>query len=107
MFVLKRILQRSFSVSKGVNLSKGLRKLLKEELVHEKTTHFQDKSIEDSLKELEYSLIEKNESNIIELRKELDDYLFIINVEARKPEKLDLEEETQIEKGIYNVFIRG
>ena len=103
MFVLKKILQRSFSVSKGINLSKGLRGLLKEELEHERASHFQDKSIEASLKELQFSLIDNKESNGLELRKDLDDYLFLINVEARKPEKMDSNEEIQEQKGIFYI----
>lgn len=64
---------------------KKLVKTLEAEIEHEQKTDFIDSSIENTLKELDFEFIDNPLSNIVELRKEKDEYRFLINFQNRKP----------------------
>lgn len=64
---------------------KKLVKTLEVEIEHEQKTDFIDNSIENTLKELNFEIIDNPFSNIVELIKEKDEYRFLICFQNRKP----------------------
>ena len=76
---------------------KKLVKTLEAEIEHEQKTDFIDNSIENTLKELDFEFIDNPLSNLVELRKEKDEYRFLISFQNRKPKAALDDSEVQAE----------
>lgn len=85
-------------VQKALSAQENLLNILKKELEHEIMNNFQDKTIEKTLKELEFELIDDDNEKYMELRKETDEHVLLINFEARSPEKNSESESEEIEE---------
>lgn len=85
-------------VQKAMSAQESLLNNLKKELEHEIMNNFQDKTIEKTLKELDFELIDDENEKYMELRKETDEHVLLINFEARAPEKISENESEEVEE---------